>query len=387
VKRAFSAAFHVLVLAALTNALVLLLRNLRYLRRLEDEAPPSPDNQPDIEVLIPARNEAEPLPRCLDSLLSQTYPAFSVTILDDQSTDSTPRIAERYAANDERVRWIRGEPLPPGWTGKPWACQQLADQANGELLLFVDADTWFTPDVLDRTAGIMQREQPGLFSVMPHQEAETFVERLVLPGLYMLFLCGTPLWKLENSRFPDIAAANGQFICIPAEVYRRLGGHGLVRDQVVEDIALSRQIKMHGHRILARTAISSVHCRMYRSSWAVLDGFSKNAYASFGDRPDRAVGAIAVMLATHVVPAVLLIMSLRRSSFRSAALPAVELALGMLLRLIVSWRMGFRAREAILAQLNAVAFVVITLRSMWWRYVRGGYRWKGRSYQSAGTPQ
>jgi chlorobactene glucosyltransferase len=386
-KRVASAAFHVFVIAALANALVLLLRNLCILKRLEDEPPPSSHSLPGISVLIPARDEAASLPRCLESLRAQTYPRFTVTVLDDNSEDVTAAIVQRTANVETRFRLLRGKPLPRGWAGKPWACDQLAEHATGDILLFLDADTWLEPDALARTAGIVQRERPGLFSVMPHQEAESFGERLVLPGLYMLFLCGTPLWRLENPEYKEVAAANGQFICIPAETYRKIGGHRAVRDRVVEDLALARLAKSRGYRLMARTAIESVHCRMYRSSREVFDGFSKNAYASFDERMFPALGAIIVMIMTHIIPPVLLIQKTgkcRHSGLIPFMVPALEVSLGILLRLIVSRRMGFRQIDSWMAHLNALAFVGITTRSIWWRYFGRGYAWKGRYYPCAG---
>jgi chlorobactene glucosyltransferase len=337
-------------------------------------------------VLIPARNEARSLARCLESLREQAYSSFSVTVLDDESTDGTNRIVAEFADRDHRIRLVHGKPLPPGWAGKPWACSQLADVSSADLLLFVDADNWFAPHVLSRTAGLMQREQPGLFSVMPRQHAETFAERLILPGLYMIFLCGTPIWKLEDPEQPDVAVANGQFICMSSNVYRRTGGHRAVKDRIVEDIALARHVKAVGYSICARTAVESVNCRMYHSAREVLDGFSKNAFASVDERPAVAIGAIGVMIATHIAPVPQITgLVWRRGGVRAAelALPGTVIGLGMLLRLLVSRRTGFRRVDSLLAQLNAVAYCVIMLRSMWRRYAGDGYRWKGRVYSSA----
>jgi chlorobactene glucosyltransferase len=386
-SRIVSVVFHLGVIAALTNALILLIRNLRILRRLEDERPPAIDKSPPhINVLVPARNEESSLPRLLTSLQQQVYPSFTVTVLDDDSSDGTNDIARQFADQDGRFSIINGAPLPDAWAGKPWACQQLADQAEDDLLLFVDADTWFTPDVLARTAGLMTRKRPGLFSVMPRQVAGSFGERLVLPGLYMLFLCGSRLWHLEDPEHQEMAAANGQFICIPKSVYRAIGGHQSVRNQIVEDIALSRVVKSSGYTLVARTAIDSVYCRMYQSTREVFDGFSKNAYGSFGENPVTAVLAVLVMTATHIFPPLLLTNNLLRGQRTGAsiAVPSIEVGLGVTLRWLVSRRTGFRQRYAVLAHLNAVAFIVITARSMWWRYVGGGYQWKDRSYSTAG---
>jgi chlorobactene glucosyltransferase len=374
-------AFHLTVIAVLTQALVTLIRNLNFLQRLEDEAPPDPNEEPVINVLIPARNEAESLPRCLESLQHQAYTRYSVTVLDDNSTDGTADVVRQFAERSDRFRLVQGAPLPEGWVGKPWACHQLAEQTDGEILLFVDADTHFTPDVLARVSGIMQREQPGLLSTFPHQETETIGERIVLPGLYMLFLCSMPIWYLEDPNHPDIAAANGQFICMSRKIYKQVGGHQVVHDRVVEDLPLSWIVKAAGFRVIARTASESVHCRMYRSNQEVIDGFAKNAFVTFGERASAAITSIIGMTAVFIVPAILLGRNLRRgSSVESWGPPAVATGLGFLLRWLTSRRTGFRQRDTIFAHVNVVAYVMIVLRSMWWHYVGGGYKWKGRQY-------
>ncbi len=385
-RRFPSVAFYLLVIAALTRPLTVLLRNLRILKRLEDERPPEFGQEPSISVLIPARDESETLPRCLHSLRLQTYPHYSVTVLDDGSSDSTAEVVQQVADRDGRFHLVSGQPLPEGWVGKPWACQQLADQATGDILLFIDADTWFTPDVLARVAGVMQREQPGLLSAMPHQETGTIGERIVLPGLYMLFLCGLPLWRLEDRNYPDVAAANGQFICMRRSVYDQIGGHRAVSDRIVEDLALARITKVAGHTVVARTAIDSIHCRMYRSSREVMDGFSKNAFATFEERPDQALLGVAVMSVTHIVPPLHLAMNfVTRHPARSSLLPAIATGLGLTLRWLVSRRTGFRERDTAFAHVNALAYVIIVFRSMWWRYSGSGYSWKGRTYKRSGS--
>jgi chlorobactene glucosyltransferase len=377
-------AFHLSIIAVLLNALVTLIRNLNILGRLEDESPPGSGEDPVIDVLIPARNEADTLPQLLQSLQHQAYSRYSVTVLDDNSTDGTAEVVRQFAERDDRFRLIQGTQLPDGWVGKPWACQQLADQTEGEILLFVDADTRLAPDVLARVAGLMRREEPGILSTFPHQETETIGERIVLPGLYMLFLCSMPIWHLKNLDRPEVAAANGQFICMPRKVYEEIGGHRAVHDQVVEDLPLSRIVKESGFPLAARTASESVHCRMYRTNQEVIDGFAKNAFVTFGERASQAILSLVAMTALFILPPVLLVRNLRRgSSLVSWGLPAVSTGLGFMLRWLTSRRTGFRQRDTIFAHVNAVAYVVIVLRSMWWYYAGGGYKWKGRQYSGS----
>lgn len=383
--RLLGALWHAGVLATLCGYLLVLIRNLRFLRRLEDE-PPAESPEPHISVLIPARNEAGNLPACLESLLTQDYPGFDVTVLDDHSEDATAEIVASYAARDARLSLVTGTPMPEGWFGKPWACQQLAERAEGEILLFVDADTWFEPQMLRRTAGLMRRERPGLLSVLPHQVTRTFVERVVIPGLYMAFFVHTPGWRIGDPDYPDVSAANGQFMCFDAGVYRSLGGHDAVRDRVVEDIAFASVIKHAGERLAVRSATELVHCRMYGSWREVIDGFSKSVYGEVAGRFPAGIAIAAFVLATQVFPPAVALTALARGQ-RSAGrlwLPLTETGLLMSLRLMLSARLRFLRRDAVLAPLTGLAAVVILIRSVWWAR-HGRPEWKGRSL--AGTAQ
>ena len=113
-RRLLGAAFHLAVIAALISSLVTLLRNLRILKSLEDERPPEPGREPSISVLIPARDEERALPRLLDSLQKQAYARYSVTVLDDDSSDGTADVVRQFEEADSRFRQIEGKPLPDG---------------------------------------------------------------------------------------------------------------------------------------------------------------------------------------------------------------------------------------------------------------------------------
>jgi len=149
---------------------------------------PSPGRWPFVSILVPARNEAENIEACVRSLLCQDYPSFEVIVLDDQSTDETPRILARFKQQYLQLRVLQGSPLPPEWLGKHWACHQLAGQARGELLLFTDADTYHQPHALRQAVAVLEAMQADLISLLPHQEARTWGERLIIPfiafGLY-----------------------------------------------------------------------------------------------------------------------------------------------------------------------------------------------------------
>jgi len=140
------------VVGILTAMLLLLIINLLTFYRL----PATPEcerrdasneaHSPLVSILVPARNEEHCIETCVQSLLAQHYEPLEILVLDDQSSDATAPIVQKIIdglPHDQhgRLRLLKGEALPVGWIGKNFACQQLAQHARGEYLLFTDADT------------------------------------------------------------------------------------------------------------------------------------------------------------------------------------------------------------------------------------------------------
>jgi hypothetical protein len=278
----------VLTVHTVINALLL---------RKPAEAPP----QDRIAVLLPLRDEAHRVTPCLRSLLAQSYD-LRIIVLDDGSTDGTADVVRRVVGDDPRVTILNGAPLPPAWLGKPHACQQLADAAEGaELLVFVDADVVLAPQAVAASAALLRTSGVDLLCPYPRIFAETAGERLVQPLLQWSWLTFLPLRAMERARNPSLAAAGGQLLVIRAAAYARAGGHAAVRDQVLEDIALARAVKRSGGRIALADGSGLATCRMYTSWPELVEGYSKSLWASFGS-PVTAALVTAVLLALYVLP-------------------------------------------------------------------------------------
>src|SRR5215212_4669166 len=125
-------------------------------RSLDEESANPPDTPPHVSVVIPARNEAKNIERCLRSVLTNDYPSFNVTVVDDQSTDGTGDIARKIASSDSRARVIETGAPPEGWFGKQWACETGARSTHSEIILFADADTSHSSDLLMRSVKMMR---------------------------------------------------------------------------------------------------------------------------------------------------------------------------------------------------------------------------------------
>jgi hypothetical protein len=342
--------------------------NLRALRVPEPAPDPTSER---VSVLLPARDEEGRIGRCLASVLEQVgVEDLEVLVLDDSSSDGTADRARSVADGDPRVRLLSGAPLPPGWLGKPHACQQLADAATGTVLVFVDADVRLAPHAVAATVGLLRASGLDLVCPYPRQLAATLGERLVQPLLQWSWLTTLPLGLAERSPRESLAAANGQLLAVDAASYRRAGGHAGVRAEVLDDVALLRAVKRAGHSGVVVDGTHLATCRMYES-WADLrDGYAKSLWSAFGS-PAGAAGVIAGLAVVYVVPP---LAALHGS--RTGLAGYVAAVAG---RYIVAERTAGRSMPDALAHpVSVILLGWLTARS-WRLRRRGQLAWKGRA--------
>lgn len=254
-------------------------------RRYADRSPNLADYAPRgtgplVSVIIPARDEAVNIADCVRSILAARYHPLEILVVDDRSRDDTAAIVERLAAEpgaSGRVTLLRGAEKPDGWFGKQWALHQGTRAARGELLLFADADTRHTAELIPRAVAALDAERVDLLTVLPRQLMESFWERLLQPHVF--FVLGARLGSLRRvcrTRVAWDAIANGQFILTPRAAYAAVGGHEAVRDSVVDDLALAQAYVRAGRDLFLIHARAYMATRMYRSLGEIFAGWSKN---------------------------------------------------------------------------------------------------------------
>ncbi len=362
--------------------------------RLADRRPNlsdiAPVEGPLVSVVIPARNESETIEAVVRSILTSSYGAFELLVVDDRSTDDTAAIVERLAAGDPRVRLVRGDPLPDGWYGKPWACAQGARAGAGALLLFTDADTRHEPELLGRAVAAIGRERADLVTVAPHQRCVTFWERLVMPQIWLLLGLRYHPREVNRARRERDVIANGQFILTTREAYDAIGTHAAVRHEVAEDLALAQTYLRQGRRIHFAFAERLMETRMYQSLAQLVEGWSKNIYLggrrSFPQEPALRALVPAMLLAAMgfwLLPLLVLLAGALDADAGALARPALVAAgLSVLFWGLISYGMKIPVAYGLLYPLGALTAIYIVLRSTW----RGERRveWRGRVYGTTG---
>ncbi len=296
-----------------------------------------------VSVLVPARDEAGRIRPLLETLPRDV----EVLVLDDGSSDGTADLVRGHG-----FTVLDGKPLPEGWIGKPWACQQLADAATGDVLVFVDADVTLARGAVARTVAALG--DVDLVCPYPRQLADG-PARLVQPLLQWSILSFLPA-RARRSPRPSLSAANGQLMAVRRAAYDRAGGHAAVRDEVVEDVALLRAVKRAGGRggVVDGTDLAST--RMYDDWPALVEGYTKSLHTVPAAVP-------AGLLALYVLPWL---------SRRPAA--RIACAAGVLGRAAVARRTQSPVVDSVAHPVS-----VVLLAALWVRSRTARERtWKGR---------
>ncbi|MGI9016583.1 MAG: glycosyltransferase [Euzebya sp.] len=329
-----------------------------------------------VSVLIPARNEAQRVGPTLVAVLRQTGVDFEVILLDDGSDDDTSGVATTVAGGDDRFRVVTGSPLPPGWLGKPHACWQLAGQARGDVLVFMDCDVHLRHGALAACVDLLQHGEMDMVSPYPRQYGDGLAARLIQPLLQWSWLTFLPLRLAERTSAPSLSAGNGQLQVCRAHSYWVAGGHQRVAGEVIEDVALARSFKQTGFRVGMANGTELASCRMYDGWTELREGYSKSLWSAFGSRTGAAGTMLALWL-LYMLPPVGAVWGIARGRRPVVALGAWGYAAGVAGRAHAAWRTGGRVSDAPAHPVSIGLLSYLTWRS-WRAKSQGGLSWKGR---------
>ncbi|WP_417911176.1 glycosyltransferase [Candidatus Electronema sp. PJ] len=285
-------------------ALFILFENLLAVQRigLLDLVAPLPNQElPWVSVIIPALNEEKHIETALASVLAVNYPRLEVIVLDDRSTDATPGILDRMAAQYPQLRVIHISELPPGWLGKNHALHLGAEQARGEFLLFTDADVQMAPDTLRRAVTRMQtRQLDHLCLIFQVRLPNLLLAMLVVDSLSGLLTVFKPWRTLEPN--PRYFFGAGGFNLVRHSTYSGFGGHRPIRLCPVDDILLGRLIKESGGRQECLNGRHFVSVPWYGSIAEMMRGLRKNVFAVLDYRLSGLVAATLLILCGQILP-------------------------------------------------------------------------------------
>ena len=348
---------------------------------------PEPQELLELTVIVPARDEEDCLGACLESLTGQSEEIFELgldwelIVVDDHSADRTAEIAHQFAG----VTVMQAGELETGWTGKANAIWTAAKRARGRWILFTDADTIHEPGSLRRAIHEATRHKVGMLSYSPRQIVSGLAQRSLMPLVFCELALAYPPAKVSDPN-QRIAAANGQFLLVEREAYRRLGGHAAVADKVLEDVELAFLAKRRKVGLRFRYAEDAVATRMYRSTAAMIEGWTKNLALLFDN--SLALAMWRVLDIALLVGLPVLAVGLWDARFNAHSLE--WLGAGWVLALLwvrTLFRFYYRVAKSnfpfldcALSPLGLPLFVVLLYRSWFQHRILKRVSWKGRSY-------
>ncbi|MEU9032175.1 glycosyltransferase [Streptomyces sp. NPDC048383] len=362
--------------------------------RTDVRLPPrtAPARWPSVAIVVPARDEAEVLPRSLPSLLAQDYPgAAEVVLVDDGSTDGTAALARKLAAEHPGLPLTvvsPGEPAP-GWTGKLWALRHGIDHARTcraaepEYLLLTDADIAHAPDSLRELVCAATSARLDLVSQMARLRVASGWERLVVPAFVYFFAQLYPFRRINRPGGRTAAAAGG-CVLLRTEVAVRAGVPDSIRQAVIDDVSLARAVRASGGRIWLGLAERAESVRPYPALGDLWRMVSRSAYAQLRHRPLLLAGTVAGLVLVYLVPPIACVAGLaggRPAVARAGGLAWLLMA-GTYLPMLRHYR-----QPAVLAPslpFTALLYLLMTVDSAVQHYRGRGAAWKGRTYARPG---
>jgi hopene-associated glycosyltransferase HpnB len=364
-----------------------------------------PPTWPSVTAIVPARNEGATIGQSIASLLQQDYPGeFGIILIDDHSEDTTVRLAEQAATQQNaaaRVTIHHAAPLPQNWTGKLWALNEgvtlsfasnlqnassrgerricFSEPSSSQLpaptyFWFTDADITHAPDTLTRLVSRAEQNHLDLTSLMVLLQARTIPEQATIPAFLFFFLKLYPPKWIANAKAGTAGAAGG-CILLRREALDRVGGFSAIRSEVIDDCALARAVKNTGGKIWMGLTRASISLRAYNSFAEVRDMVARTAFTQLRYSALLLLGTIVGLILTYLAPIALLFA--HNNVTRTIAL-LTWLTMSLLFlptirfyRLLPHW--------APLLPLTAAFYAYATFLSAIGYYAHRGAQWKGRS--------
>jgi hopene-associated glycosyltransferase HpnB len=340
---------------------------------------------PRVVAVVPARNEAETIERCVESLVRQDYAGeLQLMVVDDHSEDGTgalASIAAQSAGKVARATILQAEDVQAGWTGKLWALHRGISNAapsQPEYYWFTDADIVHSPDTLRRLVAKAESQRLDLASLMVLLQAKTIPEKLLIPAfLYFFLMLYPPKWIADRN--VRTAGAAGGCILLRREILERIGGLSAIRAEVIDDCALAGAVKRSGGSIWMGLTENSVSLRSYTTFGEIRDLIARTAFTQLRYSSLLLVGTIAGMLLTYVAPVIF--------SFHTQPLIwRMSLAAWALMTLTYLPTVRFYRLSPLWAPLLPLAAIFYSYATCFsavrYRMGRGG-QWKGRAQAPA----
>jgi hopene-associated glycosyltransferase HpnB len=326
---------------------------------------------PDVDIIVPARDEVETIGPVIASLVAQDYPGnFRVTLVDDNSTDGTAA----GAGTAPNLRVLSGQPKPAGWSGKLWAVSRGVAASSAPVLLLTDADIVHDPRHLSALVARLQQPRVELVSEMVRLNCTSLAERALVPAFVYFFQMLYPFASVNDPR-SGVAAAAGGTVLVRTEALERIGGIEAIKEALIDDVTLARAIKTVGPIYLGHSGLAA-SVRPYPQFADIWNMVSRTAFTQLRYSLTLLLLTLLGLTVVWLVPVWALVFGTgwTRACGAAACLLAAASYIPTLLRY------GRNPLWSLTLPLIALFYMAATVGSALNRWFGSGANWKSRAY-------
>lgn len=221
--------------------------------------------KPTVSVIIPARNEQEALPICLDSLLQNSDSSIEFIIVNDRSSDATQSVIDAYSQKDSRIRSVHlTEERHGNLRGKPGALHAGILSSRGEIIIMTDADCTFPKEWISTITQAYSNPQIGMVAGFTTVKTQSIFHHLQDMEWLMNHTLASSAMSLGHP-----LGCFGNNLSIRKSVYEAVGGYEGIEFSVTEDLQLLTKVSKAGFGILYpchhANAVSTEPCPDWKS--------------------------------------------------------------------------------------------------------------------------
>jgi 4,4'-diaponeurosporenoate glycosyltransferase len=336
---------------------------------------------PNVSIIIPARNEEHNIGKLLASINNQKFKVDELIVVNDSSTDKTKEIAENYGA-----KVLESMSLPQGWMGKPWACWQGANNAKGDIFLFLDSDTFLEQDGLRKIIDsyVFENELPDskkgvVISIAPYHKTEKFYEEF--SAIFNIIMLGS-MNAFTPYKHNQPTGLFGQSLFVSRNNYFEIEGHSSVKNKILENVFMASKFKDKGIKLKCLGGKGTLSFRMYPDGFkALINGWTKAFASGAGQTPIATLLLIIFWLSAGFIIIIKLVFSVL-----SGSSIIVWLLLYFAFALQMYWmlkRIGtFKLLTALLFPINLLFYVIVFFRSLYYQIFNKTIAWKSREVRN-----
>lgn len=342
--------------------------------------------KPLISVLIPARNEEKSIGKCLDSLLKQTYPNLEIIVVDDQSTDRTLEIVQKFTKKNSRIKLIQGKPLPQGWLGKSWALYQGVQLAKGEWFLFSDADVILEPLTVNSVYQYVVKNGVDFLTLKFTLLVKTFWAKVLLPSINFIKAWFVPSPKRVNDINTPAIQAKGGFIFVKKSIYGNLGGHQAVKDDFIESAALMRNFKKTKRKVALLDGSHMIKIQQSDNLKEIVNSYSKFFYKLFQSKINGFLVFLYIFIILGVISPIgilifLFVFKFGELNLNSILWLAIQISILFSAAVVFYRKDNFSSRYALALPLGAIILIGTIFKALYELAIKRKRSWRGRVYQ------